>query len=95
MPFVHLPVQSGSDRILAAMNRKHTLPNISMSSTVFAASPRHCIFIGFIVGFPGETAEDFAAPSHGHTNRYVALIRSNIRRGPARRRRKCRRGVSG
>lgn len=60
MPFVHLPVQSGSDRILKAMNRKHTVafyediilrlreqrPDIGFSSD-------------FIVGFPGETEEDF------------------------------------
>jgi tRNA-2-methylthio-N6-dimethylallyladenosine synthase len=62
MPFVHLPVQSGSDRILAAMNRKHTASEYRKTIDRFRAVRQDIAFSSdFIVGFPGESAEDFAA----------------------------------
>jgi tRNA-2-methylthio-N6-dimethylallyladenosine synthase len=62
MPFVHLPVQSGSDRILAVMNRKHTADDYRRVIDRFRAVRQDIAFTSdFIVGFPGETAEDFAA----------------------------------
>src|SRR6202790_3642448 len=61
MPFVHLPVQSGSDRILAAMNRKHTVDNYRRVIDRFRAARQDIAFSSdFIVGFPGETEEDFS-----------------------------------
>ena len=57
---LHLPVQSGSDRILAAMKRGHTvLEYKSIIRRVRAARPDICITSDFIVGFPGETEQDF------------------------------------
>jgi tRNA-2-methylthio-N6-dimethylallyladenosine synthase len=62
MPFVHLPVQSGSDRILAAMNRKHTADDYRRVIDRFRAVRQDIAFSSdFIVGFPGETEEDFRA----------------------------------
>jgi tRNA-2-methylthio-N6-dimethylallyladenosine synthase len=62
MPFVHLPVQSGSDRILAAMNRKHTADDYRRVIDRFRGAREGIAFTSdFIVGFPGETEEDFAA----------------------------------
>jgi tRNA-2-methylthio-N6-dimethylallyladenosine synthase len=62
MPFVHLPVQSGSDRILSAMNRKHTAGDYRRVIDRFRAARQDIAFSSdFIVGFPGESAEDFAA----------------------------------
>ena len=59
--FVHLPVQAGSDRILAAMKRNHTaLEYKSRIRKLKAAVPDMCISSDFIVGFPGETEQDFA-----------------------------------
>lgn len=59
---VHLPVQSGSDRILAAMKRGHTaLEYKSLVRKLRQARPDILISSDFIVGFPGETEEDFAA----------------------------------
>jgi len=58
--FVHLPVQSGSDRILAAMKRGHTvLEYKSKIRKLMAARPNLTLSSDFIVGFPGETEEDF------------------------------------
>ncbi|MCJ1884638.1 tRNA (N6-isopentenyl adenosine(37)-C2)-methylthiotransferase MiaB [Pseudomonas sp. LA21] len=58
--FVHLPVQAGSDRILAAMKRNHTaLEYKSRIRKLKAAVPDICISSDFIVGFPGETEQDF------------------------------------
>jgi tRNA-2-methylthio-N6-dimethylallyladenosine synthase len=60
--FLHLPVQSGSDRILAAMKRGHTaLEYKSRIRALRRARPDILISSDFIVGFPGETATDFAA----------------------------------
>jgi tRNA-2-methylthio-N6-dimethylallyladenosine synthase len=60
MPYVHLPVQSGSDRILAAMNRKHTRKNYLDTIARFRAGRADLAFTSdFIVGFPGEAESDF------------------------------------
>ena len=60
MPYVHLPVQAGSDRILAAMNRKHTRKEyMTAIGRLRAARPDIAFTSDFIVGFPGETEEDF------------------------------------
>ncbi|MEJ0063028.1 MAG: tRNA (N6-isopentenyl adenosine(37)-C2)-methylthiotransferase MiaB [Alphaproteobacteria bacterium] len=62
MPFLHLPVQSGSDNILAAMNRRHTADDyLRVIDKLRAAVPQIGLSSDFIVGFPGETAADFAA----------------------------------
>ncbi len=60
MPYLHLPVQSGSDRILKAMNRKHTAESyIRLIERIRAARPDLLLSGDFIVGFPGETEADF------------------------------------
>ena len=62
MPFVHLPVQSGSDRVLAAMNRRHTAAEYLAVVERFRRARQDIAFSSdFIVGFPGETERDFAA----------------------------------
>ncbi len=62
MPYLHLPVQSGSDRILKAMNRKHTVQSyLDTISAVRKIRPDIAITSDFIVGFPGETDQDFDA----------------------------------
>ena len=62
MPYLHLPVQSGSDRILKAMNRSHSVDSyLRMIEKVRAARPGIAISGDFIVGFPGESDEDFVA----------------------------------
>jgi tRNA-2-methylthio-N6-dimethylallyladenosine synthase len=62
MPFVHLPVQSGSDRILAAMNRKHRADDYRRIVDRLRAARADLALSGdFIVGFPGETDADFEA----------------------------------
>lgn len=62
MPALHLPVQSGSDAILAAMNRKHTRADyIELVAEIRAARPDIALSSDFIVGFPGESEVDFAA----------------------------------
>jgi len=61
MPQLHLPVQSGSDRILAAMNRRHTRAHyLELIGRLRAARPDIALTSDFIVGFPGETEADFA-----------------------------------
>jgi tRNA-2-methylthio-N6-dimethylallyladenosine synthase len=62
MPFVHLPVQSGSDRVLSTMNRRHTADDYRRVIDRFRAVRQDIAFSSdFIVGFPGETEEDFLA----------------------------------
>ena len=69
MPYLHLPVQSGSDRILKAMNRKHTAEAyLRLIERIRAVRPDILLSSDFIVGFPGETEADFEAT--------MALIRS-------------------
>lgn len=61
MPYLHLPVQSGSDRILKAMNRRHTAGSyLRLIDRIRAARPDIALSGDFIVGFPGETEADFA-----------------------------------
>ncbi|MEM7296376.1 MAG: tRNA (N6-isopentenyl adenosine(37)-C2)-methylthiotransferase MiaB, partial [Pseudomonadota bacterium] len=60
MPYLHLPVQSGSDRVLKAMNRKHTRGDyLALIKRIRAARPDLLLSGDFIVGFPGETEADF------------------------------------
>ena len=62
MPYLHLPVQSGSDRVLKAMNRKHTVEQyLRVLDRVRAVRPDILISSDFIAGFPGETDADFEA----------------------------------
>jgi tRNA-2-methylthio-N6-dimethylallyladenosine synthase len=62
MPYLHLPVQSGSDRILKAMNRKHTAEAyLRLVERIRSARPDILLSSDFIVGFPGETEADFQA----------------------------------
>ena len=62
MPYLHLPVQSGSNRILKAMNRSHTVESyLATLGKMRAARPDIALSGDFIVGFPGETEEDFEA----------------------------------
>ncbi len=59
-PFLHLPVQSGSDRILKAMNRQHTVEHyMGIVERVREARPDIALASDFIVGFPGESDADF------------------------------------
>jgi tRNA-2-methylthio-N6-dimethylallyladenosine synthase len=61
-PYLHLPVQSGSDRILAAMNRRHTRADyLDVIARARDAQPAIAFSSDFIVGFPGETEDDFDA----------------------------------
>ncbi len=60
MPYLHLPIQSGSDRILKAMNRRHTSGDyLRIVEKLKKANPNIGMSSDFIVGFPGETDEDF------------------------------------
>lgn len=60
MPFLHLPVQSGSDRILKLMNRQHTGERYrEIIADVRKARPDIALSSDFIIGFPGETEQDF------------------------------------
>ena len=60
MPYLHLPVQSGSDKILNAMNRKHTAKDyIKIIDKIRKINPEIALSGDFIVGFPGETDKDF------------------------------------
>ncbi|MDX8520609.1 tRNA (N6-isopentenyl adenosine(37)-C2)-methylthiotransferase MiaB [Mesorhizobium dulcispinae] len=62
MPYLHLPVQSGSDRILKAMNRRHTARDyLALIDRIRAARGDIAMSGDFIVGFPGETEADFEA----------------------------------
>jgi tRNA-2-methylthio-N6-dimethylallyladenosine synthase len=65
MPYLHLPVQSGSDRILSDMNRQHTAADyIRLVERIRAGRPDLALSSDFIVGFPGETDADFQATLH-------------------------------
>ncbi len=62
MPYLHLPFQSGADRILAAMNRKHTAAEyLALVDRVRASRPDIALSTDIIVGFPGETDTEFEA----------------------------------
>ena len=60
MPLIHLPVQSGSDKILEAMNRKHTIKDyLGLIKTLTKVKPNIKFSSDFIIGYPGETDSDF------------------------------------
>ncbi len=60
MPFIHLPVQSGSNKILQSMNRKHTVKNyLELISKLKKINPLIKFSSDFIIGYPGETKNDF------------------------------------
>ncbi|MBA5724101.1 tRNA (N6-isopentenyl adenosine(37)-C2)-methylthiotransferase MiaB [Candidatus Liberibacter sp.] len=60
MPYLHLPIQSGSDRILKSMNRRHTVQEyLQIIEKIRSTRPKIAISSDFIVGFPGETDADF------------------------------------
>jgi tRNA-2-methylthio-N6-dimethylallyladenosine synthase len=60
MPYLHLPVQAGSNKVLRAMNRRHTAESyVELIGKIRAARPDIAISGDFIVGFPGETEKDF------------------------------------
>jgi tRNA-2-methylthio-N6-dimethylallyladenosine synthase len=62
MPYLHLPVQSGSDKILTAMNRRHTMRDYLDAIAMMRRQRTDIVFSSdFIVGFPGETDDDFQA----------------------------------
>ncbi len=62
MPYLHLPFQAGSDRVLAAMNRKHTIADYrALVARIRAARPDLALSTDIIVGFPGETDAEFEA----------------------------------
>jgi tRNA-2-methylthio-N6-dimethylallyladenosine synthase len=62
MPYLHLPFQSGADRILAAMNRKHTVADyLRLIDRIRDARPEIALSTDIIVGFPGETDAEFEA----------------------------------
>jgi tRNA-2-methylthio-N6-dimethylallyladenosine synthase len=62
MPYLHLPVQAGSDRVLRAMNRGHTADHyLKLVERIRAARPDIALSGDFIVGFPGESEADFQA----------------------------------
>jgi tRNA-2-methylthio-N6-dimethylallyladenosine synthase len=62
MPYLHLPVQSGADRVLDRMNRQHTAETyLRLIERIRAARPDIALSSDFIVGFPGETEEEFEA----------------------------------
>ena len=62
MPYIHLPIQSGSDKILKAMNRQYTAKSYEEIVASFRkARPDIAVSSDFIVGFPGETEDDFQA----------------------------------
>src|SRR5690606_29302617 len=62
MPYLHLPFQAGADRVLAAMNRKHTAAEyLDLIGRIREARPDIALSTDIIVGFPGETDQDFEA----------------------------------
>ena len=87
MPYLHLPVQSGSDAVLEAMNRQHTADDYrSLIERIRAARPDIALSSDFIVGFPGESDADFEATLQlvrdiGYRHRLLLQIQPS---GPAR-----------
>ena len=60
MPLIHLPVQSGSNKILKNMNRKHTIEKyLELTNRLIKINPRIKFSSDFIIGYPGETEKDF------------------------------------
>jgi tRNA-2-methylthio-N6-dimethylallyladenosine synthase len=93
MPYLHLPVQSGSDRVLEAMNRQHTADDyLRLVERIRAARPDIALSSDFIVGFPGESDADFEATlALVRDVGYAQPSRSNTARVPARRLHRARR----
>jgi tRNA A37 methylthiotransferase MiaB len=91
MPFLHLPVQAGNDRVLKAMNRSHTVESyLKIIDRVRAARPDIALSGDFIVGFPGETEAEFRIRSIWWAR--CAMPRpsaSSIRPAPARPPQRC------
>ena len=88
MPYLHLPFQAGADRILAAMNRKHTAGDyLALVARIRAARPDIALSTDFIVGFPGETEAEFERDARARRARSALRrpTRSSTARGPARR----------
>ena len=90
-PYLHLPVQSGSDRVLKSMNRRHRVDDyLAIVARIRAARPDIAFSSDFIVGYPGETDADF-----DETLALVSAVgfaspsRSNIRPGPGPPRPRC------
>ena len=92
MPYLHLPVQSGSSDILKAMNRSHTRESyLDIIRRVRKARPDIALSGDFIVGFPGETDQDFEDTlSIVRETNYSQAFRSNIHPAQARQRRRWR-----
>ena len=68
MPFIHLPIQSGSNKILKSMNRKHTVEDyINIYNKLKKINPLIEFSSDFIISYPGETEEDF--------NQTIALVK--------------------
>ena len=64
MPMIHLPVQSGSNKILKSMNRKHTIEEyLEIITKLIEARPDIKFSSDFIIGYPGETHQDFMKTS--------------------------------
>ena len=84
MPYLHLPVQAGSDRVLKAMNRGHTAEHyLRLVERVRAARPDIALSGDFIVGFPGETEADFEATLElVRTARYASAFSFKYSRRP-------------
>lgn len=84
MPYLHLPVQAGSDRILAAMNRSHSVDSyLRVIERVRAVRPDIAISGDFIVGFPGESEADFQATLDLiHATRYAMAYSFKYSRRP-------------
>ncbi|QNO26329.1 tRNA (N6-isopentenyl adenosine(37)-C2)-methylthiotransferase MiaB [Sphingopyxis sp. OPL5] len=84
MPYLHLPVQAGSDRILAAMNRSHSVDSyLRVIERVRAVRPDIAISGDFIVGFPSESEEDFQATLDLiHETRYAMAYSFKYSRRP-------------
>ena len=62
MPLIHLPVQSGSDKILKSMNRKHNIEDyLDLIKKIKKINPKIKFSSDFIIGYPGETEKDFNA----------------------------------
>ena len=63
MPIIHLPVQSGSNKILRLMNRKHTIEEyLNIINKLKKTKPNIQFSSDFIIGYPGETEEDLKKP---------------------------------
>ncbi len=75
MPFVHLPIQSGSNKILNAMNRKHTVEQyLETYEKIIKINDEIKFSSDFIIGYPGEEDKDFSHSSNLVINFFFSLI---------------------